>query len=157
MNGRGGRARTCNRRLQRPLLSRLSYTPADTDMPAKAPASEAGALSDFAGRGMRLGVADRIRTGDARVTTWSLRPLGDDHPQAHLRKMHGAAGGFRPLDHRFGRPWLQQLSDGDMRKMRKVVGDGFRRRPIVAAGLRSSGRELDEELLVEGSGTTCGS
>lgn len=35
---------------------------------------------------MRLGVIDRIRTGDARVTTWSLRPLGDDHPQAHLGK-----------------------------------------------------------------------
>lgn len=26
-----------------------------------------------------LGVTDRIRTGDARVTTSSLRPLGDSH------------------------------------------------------------------------------
>ncbi len=29
-----------------------------------------------------------------------------------------------------------------------VVGDGFRRRPIVAAGLRLSKRELDDRLLV---------
>lgn len=28
-----------------------------------------------------------------------------------------------------------------------VVGDGFRRRPIVAAGLRLSKRELDDKLL----------
>lgn len=29
-----------------------------------------------------------------------------------------------------------------------AVGDGFRRRPIVAAGLRLSKRELDDRLLV---------
>ena len=45
---------------------------------------------------MRLGVTDRIRTGDARVTTSSLGPLGDDHPQAHTENKMAPPAGFDP-------------------------------------------------------------
>lgn len=60
---------------------------------------------------MRLGVIGRIRTGDARVTTSSLRPLGDDHTQTHVHK-YGAADGFRTRDLRLDRPALSRLSYG---------------------------------------------
>ena len=128
---------------------------------------------------MRLGLTDRIRTGDARVTTLSLRPLGDGQPQTHVIFKTGAASGLRSRGLRFDRPALFQLSysgffiagpcgrtrtcnplfpkqqrsliaphTGHPSMLCRVVGDGFRRRPIVAAGLRLSKRELDDRLLV---------
>lgn len=60
-------------------------------------AFETSASANSATRGrMRLGVAGRIRTGDARVTTLSLRPLGDGHTQTHIASdSSGAASGSR--------------------------------------------------------------
>jgi hypothetical protein len=61
---------------------------------------------------MRLGLTDRIRTGDARVTTLSLGPLGDGQPQTHFIFKTGATSGLRSRGLRFDRPALFQLSYG---------------------------------------------
>ncbi len=126
------------------------------------------------------------RTGDARVTTLSLWPLGDGHTQTHV-SAHCVCFTWRRQRVVTPRPPVRQTGALPAELWRhvflvcaaglepatlcsqsscachlrhtrvmlpRVVGDGFRRRPICAAGLRLSKRELDDRL---GFGIPCGS